>query len=424
MKISICNPLHRTPLALIVDDSCPVVNLAYYWIKQRHEWRARHHPGSAPEAWEGDAAKLKAMPRAIPAAFAARWGEWCAEQGVKGKFSLIPFPAGVGRIDQSFAGFPQAELENWLRVAREIIAPGFDITPEMLTHTHVVDLSTGRLTKEWEQVEWVEPPVERLTEYVSAALQMLKNAGIEAQGVTSPGAFGKKREAAYARAAHDAMLKVYDNARPFYFLWLKDDELPDVPLWHVEKEQGRAIASIVSCGGDWFGGWTGYEAGDADLFLTEDLQGGRLPAVLSAQRPCILTGHWPGFYFGGEEVGFNVLKEVKRRLDSFDPDGTRTLWMKTSEIAHYEMARQLSKMHSEPGSAEREIITINTQFPTTRFTLALDVRLRRVQVNGRDLRPVQSQRAFQEGTFYSEGGQTFLAFDLPGGRTTIQCDKM
>ncbi len=424
MKVSICNPLCRTPLALIVDDSCPVINLAYYWIKQRHEWKQRHHPGIAPEAWEGDAAKVEAMPRTIPADFAAKWGEWCGEQGVKGKFSLIPFPAGVGRIDQGFDDFSRAELENWLRVSREIIAPNFDLTPEVLTHTHVVDLKTGCLTEEWEQVEWVDPPVERLTEYIRAAMQMLKNVGISCEGVTSPGAFGKKRESAYAKAVLDAVLAVNGNARPFYFLWLKDDEMPDVPLWHIEKERGIAIASIVSCAGDWFGGWTGCDAGDPDLFITEDLQGGRLPPVLHAERPCILTGHWPGFYFGGEEVGFDVLKEVKRRLDFFDPDGTRTLWMKTSEIGHYEMARQLSEISNEVSDAGSETIAIRTQFPTACFTVALDAKLRRVQINGRDLREVQSKRDFQNGTFYIEGRQTLVAFDLPTGRTDIRCDKV
>jgi len=30
LPITIANPLRRAPLALIVDDSCPVINLTYY----------------------------------------------------------------------------------------------------------------------------------------------------------------------------------------------------------------------------------------------------------------------------------------------------------------------------------------------------------------------------------------------------------
>lgn len=31
-SVTVCNPLLRTPLALIIDDSCPVINKAYYWM--------------------------------------------------------------------------------------------------------------------------------------------------------------------------------------------------------------------------------------------------------------------------------------------------------------------------------------------------------------------------------------------------------
>jgi len=42
-RLIVCKPLLRTPLSLIIDDSCPVINKAYYWIKQRRDWRLRHH---------------------------------------------------------------------------------------------------------------------------------------------------------------------------------------------------------------------------------------------------------------------------------------------------------------------------------------------------------------------------------------------
>ena len=52
LTVSVRNPLLRTPLALVIDDSCPVINLGWYWIKQRHEWRQRLHPGTEPSGWE------------------------------------------------------------------------------------------------------------------------------------------------------------------------------------------------------------------------------------------------------------------------------------------------------------------------------------------------------------------------------------
>ncbi|MBM3859567.1 MAG: hypothetical protein FJ395_07955 [Verrucomicrobia bacterium] len=418
-SVTVCNPLLRTPLSLIIDDSCPVINKAYYWIKQRHEWRLRHAPDKPGSGWERHFDKLDKMPNTIPSAFAAKWGEWCGEQGVRGKFSMVPFPAGVGRIDRGFDGFPKNELRDWLRVTKEIIWQNFDLTPEMLTHTRVVDLKTWQLTDAWEQGEWVDPPVELLTDYITTAMQLLKNVGITCEGVTSPGAFGKKKESAYARAVLDAALRVNKNPQPFYFLHMKlsAKELPDVPLWHVDNANGRAVASIIGCAGDWFGA-TGFDTANADLFITEDLRGGRLPSVLEKERPCILVGHWPCFYVN-DGPGFKVLKEVKRRLDAYDPDRTKTLWMKNSEIGHYWMARTLSDIKVE--SADR--VQIQTKFPTRNFTLGLDVAAKRVKVDKRDLWQVSSRRDFRAGTFLVEGRRTFLAFDLPTGKTTVTMIK-
>ena len=89
--------------------------------------------GVHPERWEGNATQLKKMPPTIPADFAWEWAEWCWENGVKGKFSLIPYPAGMGRADEGFPDFPIHEYQSWLRIYREIIWPNFDLTPEMLT---------------------------------------------------------------------------------------------------------------------------------------------------------------------------------------------------------------------------------------------------------------------------------------------------
>ncbi len=423
MKVNICNPLLRTPLSLIVDDSCPVINLTYYWIQQRHAWKAKHKPNVPPDRWEGDAAQHKNMPNTIPADFAWEWAEWCWENGVKGKFSLIPYPAGIGRVDQ---GFPAQtvgksttyEHQSWLRIYREIIWPNFDLTPEMLTHTAVVDLDTFTLTDEWEQVEWVDPPVDnRLTDYIITAMEILNNVGIPCEGVTSPGAFGKRQETAYAKAVLTASQEVNKNPRPFYFLWLKHDELPDVPIWHADKEKGIATASIVACAGDWFGGWTGYDLGNADRFITEDLQGGRLPPILEKELPCVLVGHWPGFYFNGDKLGFDVLKTVKERLDNYDPDGTKTRWMKNSEIAHYWMAQKFTDIIVQ---SDKHQINLSTQFPTANFTISIDAPIRRIHVNGWDLREVRSRRDFQSDTFLIEGKKTLVAFDLEIGKTTLE----
>lgn len=424
--VKIENPLLRTPLALIVDDSCPVINLTYHWIKQRQAWKAKFQPQVGFKASDGDPAQMHKVPPTIPADFARKWGEWCGEAGIKGKFSLVPYPAGIARVDQGLPGFDRHEFDAWMNVYRTLIQPNFDVTCEMLTHSHVVDLKTWQFTDAWEQYEWVDPPVEPslelLTDYIATAMQICRDAGVPCEGVTSPGAFGSKQESAYAKATLDAALRVNGDKRPFYFLHVADppESWPAVPIWHADKANGRAIASIIGCTHDWFGSWTGYDAGDPDLFITEDLQGGRLPQVLARELPCVLVGHWPGFYFGGEEVGFDVLKEVKRRLDRYDPDQSKTIWMKTSEIAHYEMARQLSEISTTDLGEGKWQITIETQFPTRNFTLRVGAKCQRVQVGGVDLREVYARRDLVEGSFWQQGEVTIIAFGLPSGGAMIE----
>jgi hypothetical protein len=135
--------------------------------------------------------------------------------------------------------------------------------------------------------------------------------------------------------------------------------------------------------------------------------------VLKEELPCILVGHWPCFYVN-DQVGFKVLKTVKRRLDAYDPDRTKTIWLKNSEIGHYWMARQLSEV-----GVQGPLVHIRTQFPTPNFTLAFGVAAQRVQVKGSDLKRVQSCRDFRSGTFWVEGQQSFAAFDLGIGETIL-----
>ena len=419
LTATVSNPLRRTPLALLIDDSCPVINLGWHWIQQRREWRQRLHPGTAAAGWERLHDKLGTMESTVPADFVREWAEWCGEQGIRGKFSMVPFPAGVGRIDQSFPGHPESELREWLRVTREIIQPNFDITPEILTHTGVVDLKTWKLTDAWEQYEWVDPPVDQLTDYLTASLQLLKNAGIACDGITSPGGFGKKKEEAYARAALDAAMRVTGNLRPFYFVWVRAEEAPETPLWHVDKAQGRAIASVMPGTGDWFGG-SGYDPAEPDKFIGEDLEQGRVPMLLKQELPTILLGHWPCFYANGGP-GFKTLKIVKRRLDALDPDRTRTLWVKTSEIGRYEMAKKLSDIAITAGAkADEASVSITTKFPAANFTLTLNRAVKRLHLGGKDLREVKSIRDFRSGAFLVEGNQTHVAFDLAEGKTELQ----
>src|SRR3954469_20534110 len=87
--VRVLNPRTRVPLSLIIDDSTCLVNLAHFAIPQF----AEVFPSEYRQDW-------RALPREIPDAFVRRFGEWCAEHGVKGKYSIVPYPACVGWLDR------------------------------------------------------------------------------------------------------------------------------------------------------------------------------------------------------------------------------------------------------------------------------------------------------------------------------------
>ena len=66
--VTVENPLIRTPLSLLVDDSCPVVNLTYFWIRQRHAWKERFEPDIPLKPGDGDPERPHLVPETIPAA--------------------------------------------------------------------------------------------------------------------------------------------------------------------------------------------------------------------------------------------------------------------------------------------------------------------------------------------------------------------
>src|SRR4051794_15621760 len=88
MGVEVVSPLGRRPVSLIIDDSTCLVNLSYFAIPQF----AQVFPDRYRQPW-------KTLPREIPDAFVLKFMDWCKEHGVKGKYSIVPYPACVGWID-------------------------------------------------------------------------------------------------------------------------------------------------------------------------------------------------------------------------------------------------------------------------------------------------------------------------------------
>jgi len=415
-KVRILNPRNRAPVSLIIDDSTCLVNLAHFGIPQF----AEVFPDQYRQDW-------RRLPREIPDAFVRRFGEWCAEHGVKGKYSLVPYPACVGWLDRDLPGWSHRELIESLRLIRELLSPNWDFHPEMVSHTWVINPDTGRPYPErsprfMENWGWTDgKSADELANYMAFALGILKNVGIRCEGITTPGGFGSRALPQLAQAALEACRAVFGAEIPHYFRHLFTDERSVAP--RVEYASGlasddpRCVVSIIGCTGDWFGGWDGLRAGDPDRCITRDGRSGRLPEVIRRGEPAIMVCHWPGLYFNGLEKGFHIFKEVVRRLEAaYD----NLLWMKLSEIARYWAARELTAVEPAPGG-----VRLRAPFAAPDFTLRIPGpadRPPRLAIGGREqtLREASGPRALRSGYWVRSGAERLVCFDLPKGACELR----
>jgi hypothetical protein len=131
--VQVLNPCGRVPVSMIIDDATCLVNLAHFGIPQF----AEVFPDNSKQDW-------RKLPREIPDSFVRKFGQWCHEHGVKGKYSIVPYPACVGWLDRDLPGWSKKELVESIQLVRELMMPDWDIHPEMVSHTWVIDTKSGR----------------------------------------------------------------------------------------------------------------------------------------------------------------------------------------------------------------------------------------------------------------------------------------
>jgi hypothetical protein len=418
--ITVLNPRSRAPVGLIIDDSTCLVNLNRFAMPQFDAAFV-----SANKTYDRN---WREWPVEIPDAFVRKFGEWCAVRGVKGKYSIVPYPACVGRLDRGLPGWTQKELTDSIELVRTLMLPNWDIHPEMITHTRVIDLKTGHphpdlSLKFMENWEWTTGrSVEEIADYMAYALGILKNIGLPCEGITTPGGFGNKALPQLAQATLRAVRDVFGAEIPHYFrhLYDKGDESVAPRVEYASGLDGtdpRCVVSIIGCTGDWTGGWDNTPPGGADKFITEDLQRGRMVEILQRGEPALMLAHWTGIYWNGQELGFKIFQEVVRRLHArFD----NLLWMKLSEVARYWAAKELTRI--ERGG---NTITFHAPFACPDFTVKFETpvtnapRLRLGQ-NEEPLKEVISALKLTGGTWKRDGQTLTVCFGLSKGKSQLE----
>ncbi len=414
--VKVLNPRARVPVGLIIDDSTCLVNLAHFCIP--------HFAEVFPDRYKQDWRKL---PREIPDDFVRKFADWCGEQGVKGKYSIVPYPACVGWVDRDIPGWSKKELDESIKLVRTRLASNWDFHPEMITHTWVIDTKTGRPYPErsenfMENWGWsAGKSVDELTDYLGYALRILRNVEIPCEGVTTPGGFGTRARPQLAKATLEACRDVFKAEIPHYFRDLftgKESVVPQVLYASgIGGPDPKCVVHVIGCTGDWFGGWDGLERGTVDQFITENLRGGRMPEVIDRGEPAIMVCHWPGIYFNGEEVGFNIFKEVVRRLHArYD----NLIWMKNSEVARYWAAKELTRIERTGKQ-----ITFHAPFACPSFTLETEATRRyppvfRASDRNEILKKVDGPLKLEPGTWAGKTSTISVCIDLPKGASRLE----
>ena len=412
-------PRNRVPLSFIIDDSTCLVNMGHFCMPQF----AAAHPDSPTyqKPW-------RRWPREIPDAFVRRFGTWCAEHGVKGKYSIVPYPACVGWLDRELPGWSRRQLRDSLKLVRELMLPNWDIHPEMITHTRVIDIKTGRpiepVSRATMENSYPQEPlsVDQLAEYLAYALRLLKNVDLPCEGITTPGGFGNRVKRELGLAAFQAVRDVYQTELPHYFKYVIGGEESTAPkLEHVrdlDSADPKVVVNVPAGTGDWFGGWDGDRKVEGHRYSNAEATSGRMVELIERREPAVMLCHWPGMYCQGNEDGFRAFRRVVLALADRFADQTR--WMKVSEIARYWAAKELTKIAIDDGA-----LSLSAPFACEDFTLRIDADAPQgIAVAKADerteLQQVDDPVNLQSGRWCRDGDATLACFDLPRGESHVQ----
>ena len=426
-RIRVLNPFGRVPVSFIIDDSTCLVNMGHFCLPQFKE----AHP--TRKAYDK---RWKTWPREIPDSFVREFGEFCREHGVKGKYSIVPYPACVGWLDRSLPGWSRQELRASLKFVQEFMTRDWDIHPEMISHTRVIDIKTGRQLPQRDNGSyWMENggwcagrSQDEISNYIAYALNLIKNLDLPCEGFTTPGGFGNPAKQFLSKGGLQAIRSVLGAEVPHYFKYvvtnIRDSTQPQVEAARgIDGEAPECIVNIPSCTGDYLGTWDGSSpnptAETVEAQVSADFKSGRLVDVINKGEPACFLTHWPGMYANGTGIAFRTFKGTVKRLNRGFEDKIR--WMKLTEIARYWAAKELTAIEVDAGGGVR----LEAPFGTSGFTLELPSKKPPVVRHGVEsqlLKEVASETGLAAGTWTKASGEgrVIACFDLAKGETLIR----
>lgn len=414
------HPRLRLPVYLIVDDGVPLC------LRDLITWGNKPPPDLAEyrlakNVPEGTAGYAEAE------CFLEEFAGVVQKNGIKGKFTVLPYVPDVGMIDRIPAKSPAMPyIKKFIRTIKKDIMPGFDITPEIITHDRVYDLRKKKLIREKEWRWCDRQSTETLEKYIACSLQVLKNVGLDPNGVTSPVDFGARIEDKYATAVRRAVQSVCHKSFVWYFLSGAKDGFPKIMYFdRLKREAVTSVFYIISDiglrikNGDAIGN-------NANACINPAGRTGYLDKLVDAESPLPLCMHWWLMYSNGRRHGLHILDEIAQRINRLY--GDRIVWMKCSDVARYYAVAKLcliSKMSA--GHCLR--LAVDSPFACHDLTLGLTFagEIREISIideknRKRFLKRVKNQSVFCSSSWFKNGNQVFLCFNILN-RMTIEIKR-
>ena len=303
----------KVPISLIIDDGSPV-NLYYF-----HDLMREHE-------------------LIVPIEQVLRFASICKKNGVRGKFSVVPMPCNLGRLDKGLSHCPWEHVQQFIKAVRENVAPMFSLTPEIISHYWAFDVKTERVLDVREDIYFSTLTAEQIADYVSYAIKILCNVDLIPEGVTSPWMTGIDNEQNYAEGIGMAFKRTLNQDRTFYFL--HNQATIKAPKVMCNSPETGKVVSIPRDFPDVF--WPGNNPGnDADAkrrikegidgIISEDGRSGQFVNLLDAERPLVFIAHWQSLFSDGRFYGLDGFEVLMERVTRFF--GDKVEWLTFKEIA-------------------------------------------------------------------------------------------
>ena len=302
----------KVPISLIIDDGSPV-NLYYF-----HDLMREHE-------------------LIVPINMVTRFASICRKHGVRGKFSVVPMPACLGRLDTRLSHCPQEHLLQFIEEVRCEIAPMFSLTPEIISHYWAFDVKKEHFTDIREDIYFSTLTAEQIADYVSYAIKILCNVDLVPDGVTSPWMTGIDNEQNYAEGIGMAFKRTLNRDKTFYFL--HNETVLKAPKVMCSSPETGTVVSIPRNIQDVF--WPGNNPGDddgvkqkikdgIDGVLSEDGRSGRLLERFESGGPIVLISHWQSLFSDGRFLGLDGFETLMERISRHF--GDKVEWLTFKEL--------------------------------------------------------------------------------------------